>query len=103
MVVSAFACAHEHRQYREPMMASMPRCNLWVAPYTKRSTPTQGGGGGRKKNPGTGVQLFFRGGGGTKKKLREILFWTPKAEIFSTLPHLFGFGRCKEDIFEGNH
>ena len=42
-------------------------------------------------------------GWGTKKKSREIFFHTPKPEISSTLPHLFGFGRCKEDMFQGDH
>ena len=67
------------------------------------------GGGVEKKIPGTGVQLFLGGeippeeeGGEYKKNLHKI-FSTPKPEISSTLPHLFGFGRCKEDIFQDNH
>ena len=30
-------------------------------------------------------------------------FRTPKPEISLSLPHVFGFGRCKEGIFQGNH
>ena len=68
--------------------------------------PSQGGG--RKKIPGTGVQLFFRGvppegEGGTKKNSRKNFFRTPKSEISLSLPHVFGFGRCKEGIFQSNH
>ena len=50
--------------------------------------------------------FFFRGnprgggGGGGVQKNRKIFFRTPKPEISSTLTHLFGFGRCKEDIFK---
>ena len=67
------------------------------------------GGGGRKKFLLPAHSFFFRGvfprgGGGLRKKnLRENFFRTPKPEISLTLPHLFGFGRCKEGIFQGNH
>ena len=68
--------------------------------HTARSTE-----GGWRKNLGTGAQLFFRGlspegEGGTKKNWRENFFGTPKPEIFLSLPHVFGFGRCKEGIFK---
>ena len=65
------------------------------------------GGGGRKKFLVPAYSYFFvgypqrRGGGvATKKNSREIFLRAPKPEISSTLPHLFGFGRCKEDIFK---
>ena len=81
--------------------------------------PTGGGGMipgrglffGRAKIRGgniwNGSQLFFRGvppegGGGTKKKFAKF-FRTPKPGISLSLPHVFGFGRCKEGIFQGKH
>ena len=58
----------------------------------------------------TGVQLFFgaypqrgRGGGYGKKNWGENFLRTPKREISLSLPHVFGFGRCREGIFQGNH
>ena len=63
-------------------------------------------GGGRKKFLVPAYSFFFGGyppkGGGTNKKFARKIFRTPKAEISLTLPHVFGFGRCKEDIFQGN-
>ena len=42
-------------------------------------------------------------GGYEKQNSRKNLFRAPKPEISLTLPHVFGFGRCKEGIFQGNH
>ena len=60
---------------------------------------------------GTGVQFFFwgvppegGGGGGVMKKNSREKFSGPQNLKFSlSLPHVFGFGRCKEGIFQGNH
>ena len=65
-------------------------------------------GRGIRKITGTGVQLFFRGvppegEGGTKKNSRENFSRTPKPEVSLSLPHVFGFRRCKEGIFQSNH
>ena len=65
------------------------------------------GGGGVEKNSWYRRTALFSGGtpggggGGVRKKF--TFFRTPKPEISSTLPQLCGFGRCKENIFQGNH
>ena len=66
------------------------------------------GGGVQIKFPVLAYSFFFSGGtpgkgGGYEKNSREKFFQTPKPEISLTLPHVFGFGRCKEGIFQGNH
>ena len=65
-------------------------------------------GGGVEKNSFYRRTIFWGGtpgvgGGGYEKKMREEFFRTPKPEIFLTLRHVFGFGRCKEGIFQRNH
>ena len=44
-----------------------------------------------------------RGGGGYGKKIAQKFFPTPKRDISLSLRHVFGFGRCKEGIFQSNH
>ena len=67
------------------------------------------GGGGVEKISWYRRTAYFSGGipggggGRYKEKVRAKFFLDPIPEICSTLPHLFGFGRCKEDSFQGNH
>ena len=91
------------RMWTRMWWASMCACIWMCSAYA-----CAGGGGGEEKNSWYRRTAFFsggtpRGGGGTEKNSRENFFQAPKTEISSTLPHLFGFGRCKEDIFQGNH
>ena len=82
-----------------------PPNNIPQPPITKKNLM---GGGGRKKSLVPAYNFFFRGyprrgEGGVQKRIAQNFFAGPKPEISSTLPHLFGFGRCKEDSFQGNH
>ena len=84
-------------------------CRRWP-PTPWRFLQSRGGGGEKKKSPVPAYSFFFGGvppegggGGGRKKNSRENFFRTPKPEISLSLPHVFGFGRCKEGIFQGNH
>ena len=104
--------------YHGGVVLVLPWC--WITPHLPKSAGAQqslkslciipGGGEGVEKNfPRTGVLLFIwevpikEGGGVRKKDSHEIFFGSPKPEISSTLPHLFGFGKCKDDVFQGNH
>ena len=91
----------------DPSLAAGPEAKKYRRLFSVVSTQVtgtqdQGGGGGVEKKVLVPAYSCFFGGGGSKK-MHKICFRTPKPEISSTLPHLFGFGRCKEDIFQGNH
>ena len=83
------------------------QCHSWCSLGGAATLPI--GRGRVEKNSRCRRTPFFSGctpgGGGEygKKNSREKFFRTPKPEISLSLPHVFGFGRCKEGIFQSNH
>ena len=79
-----------------------------IVPLIGRKNGTLTRGAEEKKFLVPAYSFFFggyprRGRGVRKKNSHEFFFRTPKPEISLSLPHVFGFGRCKEGIFQGNH